>query len=83
LIGTRFMNKTQFIEKLGSELGISPEKLADNALLSSFPAWDSMGRMAVVAMLDTDLALELPQGALQKCETVADLVALVANKLQP
>ena len=82
LSGHNFMNKTQFIEKLGSELGVAPSKLTDAAVLSSFPAWDSMGRMAVIAMVDTDLAIELPPGGLQKCQTVADLVALVSGKLE-
>ncbi|MBI5425339.1 MAG: acyl carrier protein [Opitutae bacterium] len=75
------MSKTQFIEKLGAELGIAPAKLTDSAPLRSFPAWDSMGRMAVVAMLDAELGFELPPGSLQKCQTVGDLVALVETKL--
>ena len=77
------MSKTQFIEKLGAELGIAPAKLTDSALLKSFPAWDSMGRMAVVAMLDTELGFDLPPGGLQKCQTVGDLVSLVSVKLTP
>lgn len=75
------MTKTEFIEKLGAELGIPPAKLLDEAPLKSFPAWDSMGRMAVVAMIDTELSFELPPGGLQKCQTVGDLVALVNSKL--
>ena len=75
------MKKNQFIEKLGAELGIAPNRLTDTALLSSFASWDSMGRMAVVAMLDAELAIELPPGSLQKCQTVGDLVAIVSDKL--
>ena len=82
LSGHNFMNKTRFIEKLGAELGVAPEKLTDAALLSSFPAWDSMGRMAVIAMVDVELAIEFPPGGLQKCQTVGDLVALVSGKLE-
>ena len=77
------MTKTQFIEKFGAELGIAPEKLTESALLSSFPSWDSMGRMAVMAMLDTELAFDLPPGGLQKCKTVGDLVVMVSSKLEP
>lgn len=77
------MTKSEFIEKLGSELGISPEKLVDTALLSSFASWDSMGRMAVLAMIDTELEHEIPRGALQKCDSVGDLLLLVNDKLQP
>jgi acyl carrier protein len=75
------MTKTQFLEKLGMELGISPAKLTESAPLSSFPAWDSMGRMAVVAMFDTELGVDLPQGELRKCQTVGDLTALASGKI--
>jgi len=76
------MTKTQLIEKLGGELGIPPNKLSDSATLASFTAWDSMGRIAVLAMIDTELGCELPSGALQKCKTVGDLVFLLAGKLE-
>lgn len=79
--GNFLMTKADFIAKLSAELGIAPEKLTDGAALNSFPAWDSMGRMAVVAMLDAELEFELPPGALQKCQTVGDIVTLVSEKL--
>lgn len=76
------MTKTQFIEKLGAEIAVSPDELGDAAVLKSFATWDSMGQMAVVAMIDTELDLELPAGSLQNCSTVGDMVALVAGKLE-
>ncbi len=76
------MTKTQLIERLGAELGIDPAKLTDSALLSTFPAWDSMGRMAVVAMLDAELGIQLPAGGLQKCQTVSDLSTMLSGKLE-
>lgn len=75
------MTKTKFIEKLGAELGIPPAKLLDEVPLNSFKTWDSMGHMAVLAMIDTELGYEVPPGGLQKCKTVGDLVALVSSKL--
>ncbi len=75
------MTKQEFIQKLGQELGVSSAKLTDNAALASFPGWDSMGRVAVVAMLDTELSFDAPQGALERCVTVGDLVALVSHRL--
>lgn len=77
------MTKPEFIQKLGSELGISPAKLTDEALLASFAVWDSMGKMAVVAMFDTELQHEIPPGVLQRCKTVEDLVAIIECKLEP
>jgi len=75
------MSKEEFKRKLGLELGIDPAKLSDNAEMASFSAWDSMGRIATIAMLDTELGFVSPAGALQNCKTVGDLVALVGPKL--
>ena len=75
------MTKQEFIQKLGQELGVSSVKLVDTASLASFPGWDSMGRIAIVAMLDTELSFEAPQGALERCVIVGDLVALVSHRL--
>lgn len=76
-----FMTKKQFIEKLGVELGIPSGKLLDEVPLSSFKSWDSMGQMAVLAMIDSELGYEVPPGGVQKCKTVGDLVLLVSSKL--
>jgi acyl carrier protein len=75
------MTKALFVEKLGAELGIAPSKLTASAPLASFSAWDSMGRMSVVAMLDTELGFQAPPGSLQKCQTVGDLVAILGTRL--
>jgi acyl carrier protein len=77
------MTETEFIAKLGTELGIPPERLEKSAPLASFSAWDSMGKMAVLALIDTELQQEIPAGALQKCQTVGDLLGLLQNKLTP
>lgn len=77
------MTETEFVTKLGTELGIAPDRLVKSAQLASFPAWDSMGKMAVLALIDTELGHEIPAGALQKCLSVDDLLGLVRNKLTP
>lgn len=76
------MTKAKFIERLGAELGIPPANLPEEVQLSSFRSWDSMGQMAVLAMIDAELGLEIPPGGLQKCRTVEDLVAMVGSKLE-
>lgn len=77
------MTKTQLLEKLAAELAADPAKLTDDLPLTSLSAWDSMGRLATIAMLDAELGFEPEAGALQKCRTVGDLVALVSHKLVP
>lgn len=75
------MTKTQFVERLAVELNIDPKKLTDDVPLNSLAAWDSLGRLATIAMLDTELGFEPEAGALQKCRQVGDLVRLVEHKL--
>ena len=77
------MTETEFVAKLGAELGIAPDRLGKPARLGSFPAWDSMGKMAVLALIDAELGQDVPPGALQKCQTVDDLLGLVRDKLTP
>jgi acyl carrier protein len=75
------MTKTEFIEKLAQELSIAPGELAIDAELSSISSWDSLGKMGVLALIDSELRMVLPQGSLQKCKTVYDLVCLVKPNL--
>lgn len=75
------MTKQQFIEKFGQEFGVPASKLTDDAVLASFPSWDSLARMATIAMFDSELGLELPQGSLQGCVTVGDVITLVQDSL--
>jgi acyl carrier protein len=75
------MTKVDFVRKLEAELGLKDGTLTDTTPLSSVAAWDSMGRMAVLAMIDSELDFTLAPGVLQHCRTVADLVAAVSAKL--
>ncbi len=78
-----FMTKHQFLDGLGKELGVPSDKLVNDAALASLGPWDSMTIMAVVAFLDSELNFSAPQGALQRCETVGEIIALVADRFEP
>lgn len=75
------MTKSEFIEKLAVELGVTCDQLGDPVLLSSLAAWDSMGRIAVLAFFDSEMGVELEPGALTKCRTVGDLVGLASSRI--
>ena len=75
------MTKSEFITKLGAELGVPEGQIGEQTPLASIPAWDSMGKLAVLAMIDTELKVDLPAGAVDHCQKVSHLVDLVRERL--
>ena len=75
------MTKIEFLNRVGRELGLPDGVLMEGTELSTLREWDSMGKMAIVALLDTDFLVEVPPGALQRCQTCGDLVALAGTKI--
>ena len=72
------MTRGEFVEKV-SELVEEPVTL--ETALADVPAWDSMSAIGFVALVDAHLNATVRPQALFECQTVADLVALVAEKL--
>jgi hypothetical protein len=75
------MNKTELLNRVSQELGLAPGALKEHTDLAAVKEWDSMGKMAVLTFLDTDLGVAVPQGAVNRCLTGADLVALAGEKV--
>lgn len=75
------MTKTEFIKKIAQELSVSATDLTPNTELSSLPAWDSLAKMGVLALIDAELHMPVPQGALQNCKKISDLIDLVNASL--
>ena len=76
------MNKKEFIESLAEILMADPSMLRDDERLDQFSAWDSMGQMAVLAMIDEKVGTTINFGALEKVVTVGDVVALVKGQVE-
>ena len=76
------MNKKEFIESLAEILMADPSMLRDDDRLDQFSAWDSMGQMAVLAMIDEKVGTTINFGALEKVVTVGDVVALVKGQVE-
>jgi acetyltransferase-like isoleucine patch superfamily enzyme/acyl carrier protein len=73
----------EFIEAFAWELQIAPGPLAAATRLADVPRFDSMGRLAFMAMIDTRLGVVLDADALDRCATLGDLHALVASTAAP
>lgn len=74
------MTETQFLQRLADVL-MADQAITRDTPLDSLSGWDSMGQVALVAMLDETLRYQLPPGTLQGCKRVGDIVVLVATKL--
>ena len=75
------MTKAAFIEKIAEELSVVPADLTLDTELSSLSSWDSLGKMGILALIDSELHMVVPQGSFQNCEKVSDLLGLVEANL--
>ena len=70
------MNQQNFIERFAEAVMADPKAIQPATELKSLENWDSMALVSVVALLDEFGAKPAP-GALEKCRTVSDIMALV------
>jgi acyl carrier protein len=77
------MTRDHLLERLAGLLANSAPPLSPDALLTDLPGWDSMGKMELLAMLDDEFNVTLEFGLLAQLATVADILALVDQQLEP
>ena len=71
------MEKNTLQIKVSEELGIPQSDFTLESKLLSFPEWDSMGILAIIAMVDSEYSLQLSVDNIDKCDTVDDLLELI------
>lgn len=64
--------KKEICRVIAQTLNVSPETVTFESGTGSFPAWDSMGQMAVIAALEEAFEVEFP------IEDLFDLVSIEA-----
>lgn len=77
------MSKEEFIKQLAQILVAHPNDLTPQTPLKDFKSWDSMAKMTVLTIVDTDMGVPVPLDSLQHWETVGDILALVETHLKP
>ena len=75
------MTKQVFLTHLAEILVAEPHELQADAQLDSFKGWDSMGKMGVLTLIDTDVGVPVPLNWLAESHTVGHILALVEQKL--
>jgi acyl carrier protein len=68
---------TGFIGRVEAELNIPRGTLAPETPLAGIPQLDSLGRVTLLVMLDTEYGTYVEPQQIDGCETVADLYGLV------
>jgi acyl carrier protein len=76
------MTKLEFHHRLDELLEQRLGTLNGDEALDALPKWDSLALMGFIALLDQQFGLIVPASRIVECKTVADLAALVGDKLE-
>lgn len=76
------ITKEKFLLELGHILGAPKGAIAPETKLADYSGWDSMGKMAVLTLIDSELNLSVPYDTLQNCRTVGDLLEFVGPHIK-
>jgi acyl carrier protein len=70
----------EFYTKLAEILEV--DEVKEDSRLESFPAWDSLGRLATIAMIGSNYGANLNAEDLAQTKTVRDLFELIRARKQ-
>lgn len=76
------MTKQQLLNEIADILITNKASFDENTPLDKFPTWDSMSKMNLLALLSTELEIEVPFDLLAKVKTAKEIVALAEAKLE-
>lgn len=75
------MNKKEFFAQLEEFMELDEGRLTGEELLDDLP-WDSLAVVSFIAMADEHLDLSVRPAKLAEAKSIADLLAIVADKLE-
>lgn len=75
------MTKSEFYSEIETVLELEPGSVNGAESLSDIPAWDSMGILSFIALVDNKLGVVTEPEKLVKCKTIGDLVNLFPGKI--
>lgn len=76
------MKRSEFLKALENIMELDDNTLKGNERLIDMRQWDSIAFLSVIAMLDETFGIIIQGDKLEQITNVADLVALVADKLE-
>ena len=75
------MTRDEFLRALEEALMIDGGTLRPGLALTEVPEWDSLAVVELQGIADQELETELQPEQIGGCQTVDDLIALIADKL--
>ena len=75
------VTKVQFLKLLDELLELDLGTLKGDELLTNLPRWDSLALIGFIALLDENFGVSVPATKINECKTVADLMALVKDRV--
>jgi acyl carrier protein len=75
------MKRSEFLRALESQLEVPDGSLNEHQSLSEIEAWDSLAAVLFIAVADEKVGVIVSGDQIAKAKTVADLLALVGDKL--
>ena len=73
------MTSAPLVRLLEETIGAATSSLTGAEKLRDIHAWDSMSTLLFIAMADKRFGLCLPASQVLRCQTVAELLALLGN----
>ena len=68
---------TEFVHRLAEALNEDQASVQETTVLADLEGWDSVGQLAVIALVDECFNQRINVDALRKCQRVGDLLELI------
>jgi acyl carrier protein len=79
---TMAATNNDFVRRLAEALNEDTSQLEEGTVLADLEGWDSVGQLAVIALVDECFNQRINVDALRKCQQVGDLLQLINGKAQ-
>ena len=76
------MKKKDLLSSIEEIFEIESGLLVEESMLEDIDAWDSLGVLNLISLVDEKVGVVLSPNDLEKCQTLADVLALFADKLE-
>jgi len=73
-------SNSDFVRRLANALNEDEESVCETTVLADLAGWDSIGQLAVIALVDECFNLRINVDALRKCRRVEDLLQLINGR---
>jgi acyl carrier protein len=74
------MTREDYLRLFEQSLDVTPGSIEETQRLKSLKQWDSMALITFMVTVDEHLGSSISPEAIEKCETVADLLTLLGEK---